>query len=211
MNNKVIKEACIGNLEDAKSFLENDKILIDRIETCSNLEKGGLTPNIEVFNYIKQKNIEQVVMIRNKDTFYIENQEDIKIMLNDIDKFLSLGARNFIFGYLDNENKIDKKTMEIFINKIKEKPNTTWSFHMAIDQVCDYDEAFKTLIDLKFIRVLTKGGKDVAINNPNKLLYLNETYGERIQILVGGKVTKDNYLEIKQKTKINQFHGTKIA
>lgn len=206
----LIKEACIGSLDEAKNFLEN-RILINRIETCSNLDKGGLTPSFEVFNYIKEKNVEQVVMIRNKDTFHIEDQSDIDIMLQDIDNFLSLGAKNFIFGYLDSNNKIDVKTMELFINKIKTKQNTTWSFHMAIDYVYDYDEAFETLIKLEFTRVLTKGGKGVAINNLDKLAYLNEKYGKKIQILVGGKVTKDNYIRIHNKTKINQFHGTKIA
>lgn len=82
---------------------------------------------------------------------------------------------------------------------------------MAIDEVDDYEKAFKTLIDLEFSRVLTKGGKDLAINNIEMIKKLNNFYNDKIEIIIGGKVTSENYLEICHETKINQVHGTKIA
>lgn len=82
---------------------------------------------------------------------------------------------------------------------------------MAIDAANDYDQAFQTLIDLGFTRVLTKGGQNPAIHNLENLQRLNQSYGDQIEIIVGGKVTEANYQIIIEKTGIKQVHGVKIA
>ena len=82
---------------------------------------------------------------------------------------------------------------------------------MAIDAVEDYDQAFQTLIELQFQRVLIKGGLQPAMHNLKQLKILNAKYGQQIQILVGGQVTKDNYQKICQATGIKQAHGRLIA
>lgn len=82
---------------------------------------------------------------------------------------------------------------------------------MAIDLVDNYFEEINKLINLGFTRILTKGGSGPAIENVENLKKINDKYGNKIEILVGGKVTKDNYLEIEKQTKIRQFHGREIA
>ncbi len=211
MSTKIIREACIDSKESVDYYLKhlND---FERFETCSDLSQGGLTPTLELYQYIdKSCDKEQVIMIRNKNTFIIDSNNDLEIMKNQINDFLSLGARYFIFGYVTKDKKIDIDACKQLIDVVKSKPNTTWNFHMAIDEVENYNEAFETLISLGFTRVLTKGGKSIALDNINNLKNINEKYGNKIEILVGGKVTKDNYIEINKKTNITQFHGTRIA
>ena len=211
---KIIKEACIGSLSDAKKYLETDKInLIDRIETCSDLDQGGLTPDLETFNYIKNKNIDQVIMIRRSKHFIIQSQDELNQLILDLNFYLDQGAKSFIFGYLNDKNEIDIDTCKTLINEIKKRNNADlkWVFHMAIDEVDNYEKAFETLIDLEFSRVLTKGGKNLAINNIDRIKKVNNLYNEKIEIIIGGKVTSENYLKICHQTNINQVHGTKIA
>lgn len=207
---KIIIEACIGSYEDAKRILEKENKIVNRFETCSNLDQGGYTPDIKTFEYIKNKNVEQVVMIRNKNTFFIE-EDDLNILKQQISMFLDIGAKHFIFGYITQDKKIDINTCLELINIIKQKENTTWSFHMAIDEVENYFQEINILIDLQFTRILTKGGKKEAINNIKNLKKINKKFGKRIEIIVGGKVTKDNFQLLSKKTKIRQFHGTKIV
>lgn len=209
---KLIKEACIGNIKDVKKYL--DKLdQIDRFETCSKLNLGGLTPSKRTFKFIvnKANNLDQIVMIRTNNSFTIKNDNEIKKLKKHIKKFLKLGAKNFIFGYLTDDNKIDIDTCKKLIDVIKREKNTTWNFHMAIDLVDSYFEEIDKLINLGFTRILTKGGSGPAIENVENLKKINEKYGNKIEILVGGKVTKDNYLEIEKQTKIRQFHGREIA
>lgn len=206
---KLIKEACIDNIDSVNLALNSGKI--SRFETCSNLNEGGLTPDMEVFEYIQNNcDFDQIIMIRPTNTFIVNDESEVETMKLQILNFLNKGGRHFIFGYIDQNRNIDWKICEQLIAIIKTYSNTTWSFHMAIDEVNDYDKAFKELIQHKFVRVLTKGGQGAAVNNLQKLKYLQTTYGKEIEILVGGKVTKDNYEYIHEQTNICQFHGTKI-
>ena len=64
-------------------------------------------------------------MIRNKNTFIIDSNNDLEIMKNQINDFLSLGARYFIFGYVTKDKKIDIDACKQLIDVVKSKPNTT--------------------------------------------------------------------------------------
>lgn len=96
------------------------------------------------------------------------------------------------------------------INEVKKVGNTSYCFHMAIDEVQNYDKAFKTSIALGFKRVLTRGGKYSAIKNIDNLKRLSDLYGDKIEIIVGDKIDFNNYKWIHDETKIKQFHGRKI-
>lgn len=207
----IIKELCIGSIQDVKNKF--DKLnSVNRFETCSRLDVGGLTPDFATFQYIKENtNIDQVVMIRNKDTFYIEDENDINVMVKSIEDFAKLGAKNFIFGYLTKDNEIDLVNIKKLVNKVKTIENATYSFHMAIDLVNDYSKSINELIDLGFKRILLKGGKNQALDNIENLSNLQNKFGDKIQLLVGGKVNKDNYLKVIELTNIKQVHGREIV
>ncbi|MGL5438319.1 MAG: copper homeostasis protein CutC [Metamycoplasmataceae bacterium] len=201
---KIVLEACIDNEEAAKKFIERR---VDRFETCSRLDKGGLTPTIELFNYIKtNSDIKQVVMIRTNENFSANIFEIMK-MKKQIKDFKEIGADSFIFGFI-KDDELDIKTLKKLIEAVGDKE---YCFHMAIDKLGHYKKNIQILIDLGFKRVLLKGGNSPAINNMKKISELINLFSEKIEILVGGSVTKDNWKEIAEKTKANQFHGTKIA
>ncbi len=200
----ITKEACIDNLETAKYFIEKK---VDRFETCHDLSKGGLTPKIELFNYIKNNsNIHQVIMIRTNDNFFA-NKDEITLMIDQINEFKSNGATEFIFGFINENNEIDINACKTLIKNLD---GCKYDFHMAIDSLSNYKRDFPILIEMGFNRVLTKGGNSSAINNIDSIKDIIKEFGDKIEILIGGSVTKDNYEEITSLTKATQVHGTKI-
>ncbi|MGL5590533.1 MAG: copper homeostasis protein CutC [Metamycoplasmataceae bacterium] len=203
--NKIIKEACVETIESAKYFIEKG---VDRFETCYDLTKGGLTPRIELFEYIKNNsNIHQVVMIRTNENFSASDDE-INIMIKEIETFKKIGATEFIFGFINKNNEIDTEACEKLIRNLD---GCKYDFHMAIDSLQNYKRDLPILIKMGFTRVLTKGGKSAAINNTKVIKEIIKDFGNRIEILVGGSVTKDNVNEIMKLTGATQFHGTKIV
>ncbi|MGL5308900.1 MAG: copper homeostasis protein CutC, partial [Metamycoplasmataceae bacterium] len=123
----IIKEACVETIEGAKYFIEKN---VDRFETCFDLTKGGLTPKIELFEYIKNNsNIHQVVMIRTNDNFSV-NENEINIMIKEIEAFKRIGATEFIFGFINKNNEID---IDACKKLIKQLDGCKYDFHMAID------------------------------------------------------------------------------
>ncbi|MGL5205307.1 MAG: copper homeostasis protein CutC [Metamycoplasmataceae bacterium] len=203
--NKIIKEACVETIEGAKYFIEKG---VNRFETCYDLTKGGLTPKIELFEYIKNNsNIHQVVMIRTNDNFSV-NDDEIKQMIQEIKKFKSIGATEFIFGFINKKNEIDIDACKKLIRNLD---GCKYDFHMAIDSLQNYKRDIPILIEMGFTRILTKGGTSAAINNTKVIKEIISEFGDKIEILVGGSVTKDNLDEIIKLTGANQFHGTKIV
>lgn len=203
MDKKIILEGCIDNINEIDDFYRKG---IDRLELCSNLAKGGLSPKYNVVKYALDKNIDSVIMLREKSNFSLTHIDYLKIK-NRIKKYRKLGATKYIFGFVKN-NEIDINTCKKIISLLKQ--NETYSFHMAIDETKDYDKSINQLIDLGFSWVLTKGGKDQALNNLNSLKNIVSKYDSRIKILVGGKVTHQNWEKIYKETCATWFHGRQI-
>ncbi len=201
--NKIILEGCIDSQKDAKYFADHQ---IDRLEVCSLLEMGGLSPEIELVNYcINELKVDSVIMLRNRNDFDFE-EYDLDIFKDQVREYKKVGGKHFIFGFNLN-GKVDVNACEKIITLLK---GCTYSYHMAIDETADIFESIETLIKLGFTRVLTKGGQGIAEKNLNTLKQLIHKYGDKIQILVGGKVTKGNWEKIKDYTGASQFHGRKI-
>ncbi|MGL4343490.1 MAG: copper homeostasis protein CutC [Metamycoplasmataceae bacterium] len=201
---KIIKEACIDSLEQAKYFIQKN---VDRFETCSSLDKGGLTPDISLFNYIKNNsNIEQVVMLRTNEFFNISDKE-MEVLISQINIFKKNGAKSFIFGFIDEKNELDTKNIDRLIEELKD---CEYNFHMAIDVLGNYEKNIPILIEKGFTRILLKGGQGPAINNISSLKNIVKKFSDKIEILIGGSVTRDNFEDICKLTKANQVHGTKI-
>ena len=148
-------------------------------------------------------------MIRNSESFVLKDKNKINEFIFQIRKFLSLGAIKFIFGYINENKKIDISLCKRLINEVKKVDNTWYCFHMTIWSSKLW-WPFKTSIALGFKRVLTRDGKHSAIKNIDNLKRLSDLYEDKIEIIVGGKVNFNNYKWIHDENKIKKFHGRKI-
>src|SRR5699024_520519 len=181
----------------------------DRIELCDNLMEGGTTPSYGTILQAKKKlNFNIFVIIRPRGGNFVYTEEEISIMEKDIELCKKVEVDGVVFGILTEDNKIDEEQNKRLIEKAEGLDIT---FHMAFDEIENSEEAIDTLVGLGVSRILTKGGKGKAINNLDKLKELVECAGDDITILAGGGVTKDNYMEIINKTGIKEVHGSKIV
>lgn len=180
----------------------------DRIEFCSEIQLGGLTPNIEEFRYLKSVYRKPIyVMIRPKGGSFLYSDYEFEVMKNDVLEFKKSGADGFVFGVLTSGNTIDPEKNKILVELAGEVPCT---FHRAVDRTPDLEKAIKTLIDLGFKTVLTSGGKSSAMEGKENLKMLVEKYSDQIDVLIGGGVRSGNISELKNFTKGTHFHSSAI-
>lgn len=203
MKNKIIKEVCVDNFVNVEMAIYHKA---ERIEICSNLSKGGLSPDLDLCQILLKHKMNVVVMLRTNDGFHITKEELVNLKIS-VQAYIDIGVTDFIFGWVNN-NTIDIESCQEIISCFQNKE--TYSFHMAIDEMPNYDRNIKTLINLGFKRVLTKGGTGSAIENLENLEKLVSLYDDKITIVIGGKVTKNNWEEIREATGASQFHGTKL-
>lgn len=199
-------EACVGNYKEAKRAAE---LGADRIELCDNLAEGGTTPSYGTIVQCKNDidvDINVIIRPRGGDFFYSE--EELNIMKRDIELCKNLGVNGVVFGFLKSDNTLDFKTTKKFVELSKPLSIT---FHMAFDEIEDKFDAIDKLIELGVDRILTKGGEKSAFFNKETLKNLVEYANDKIIILPGGGVSKENYMELEEYTKAKEFHGSKIV
>ncbi|MDR1567183.1 MAG: copper homeostasis protein CutC [Streptococcaceae bacterium] len=209
----VIKEFCAENFTDIpRAIAAGSK----RIELCDNLTVGGTTPSFgvidEVVKYAHDNDATVMTMIRPRGGNFVYSDLEIKIMEVDILKAVELNSDGVVFGCLTAENLIDVEAMETLLLAAG---GAQVVFHMAFDLI-PRDAQFKAvdwLIKHGVTRILTHGNtSEYSIEaGLSQLKALIDYADGRIEILVGGGVTYQNYQAVVEATGTNQVHGTKIV
>ena len=206
VNKEILLEACVGSFKEAKRA---EELGANRIELCENLKEGGTTPSFGTILISKKiLKIPIAVMIRPRGGNFIYTSEEIEIMKEDILICKKLEVESVVFGVLTKDNLIDVALLKDLIQLCRPLKIV---FHMAFDEIENKLEALKLLIECGVERILTKGSKTNAIDGINTLKILVENNQNKIIIVAGGGVTKDNYIKILNEATVSQCHGTKIV
>ena len=207
MINNIKFEVCISNAEDA---IIASKYPIDRIELVTNIEVGGLTPNIETIKYLKQ-NISTPIccMDRSRGGDYCYTQSEKEAMLIDAKNMLDAGADGIVFGFINRDNTVDIEYTKKMVSLIHSY-NKEAVFHRAFDVPKDIENTIQLMIELQVDRVLTSGQApfENIIDGAKDIKQINEKYGDKIQILFGGGVRISNVNEIINISNVKQIHAT---
>ena len=197
----MIKEACVETFEEA---VLAEKRGANRIELCSDLANDGLTPTFELMKKtISKLKIPVMVMIRPRAGNFIYTEKEIDEMKSEIDLAKKAGAAGIVFGPLTSENKIDFKNTKILADYASPLPVT---FHKAIDEMKNPVDGVIELLKIKnIIRILTSGGLPTAFEGQSTIREMIKTAGDKIIILVAGKVLDSNVEEIRNRFKQKGF------
>ena len=208
MKAKPIFEACVETLEQA---ILAEKCGADRIELCSDLSVGGLTPNMALIREIQKSiNIPVMAMARPRSGDFVHsNKEQVEIK-KAIDCFKQIGIRGVVLGFLTRENKIDLALTQAMVTYAFPLEVT---FHKAIDLTPDPIASVKELAQevngLK--RILTSGGLKTAYSGRHNLKKMIAAAGERFTIIAAGKVTNGNWRDLHQFINAKEYHGRRIV
>lgn len=197
---KINIEVCCGNILDVVLAA---KCKVDRIELNSALELGGLTPSYRTFIHAKKLGIPLMVMIQSRNAGFCYSEEEYITMLKDARWFIENGTNGLVFGFLDQNGNVDHKRVKEMMSIIG---NKTSVFHIAIDNCINMEKSIKELIDLGVNRLLTAGGIGDIDDNQERLKMLENTYGDKIEILPGGRVTKRNVGSLIKNCNLKQVH-----
>ncbi len=203
----MIREACVESFEEA---VIAEKRGADRIELCSDLANDGLTPSSELMQKAcSTLKIPVMVMIRPRAGGFVYSEIEIEQMKAEVELAKNVGASGVVFGLLTSENKIDIENTQILADYARPLPVT---FHKAIDVLQNQIEGVKDLMKIENIkRILTSGGKPTAREGKEVIREMIKTAGNKITILVAGKVLDSNIDEIQELTGGTEFHGRRIV
>ena len=183
----MIIEVCAESYEYA---LKAEKAGADRIELCKDLHLDGITPDYEsAKKTIDSLNIPVFILIRPREGDFVYSNEEFELMKQDIVKFKEMGCKGIVSGVLNNDKSIDiERTQEL----VELSKPLEFTFHRAFDIVKDPVEEIENLIKMGVDRVLTSGQKEKAIDGLVFLEQLNNISNNRIVIMPGSGISKNN-------------------
>ena len=178
----------------------------DRIELCANLAEGGTTPS---YVHIKQCreafSVLIYTIIRPRGGDFLYTNEEFDIMLQDVKLCKQLGCDGVVIGLLNKDGSIDIKRTATLVAAAYPLGVT---FHRAFDRCRDPFEAMEQLIGIGCERILTSGQKPVAPEAATLIAQLNRAADERIIIMPGSGVRKENIRLLAEQTGCVEFHSS---
>lgn len=197
-------EVCVDSLASARAAIAGGA---DRLELCSVLCCGGLTPHADLLRQIrKESNIELRCMIRPRPGDFLYSPEEIQLMLLQIWHLRQIGADGFAFGCLDEEGYLDQQALCPLIEAAQEKKLT---LNRAFDGSRDLLRSYEVAASLGFSTVLTSGGEATCMKGRKtigKLLDLHKKQGGP-EVMVGSGIRSDVIHQLrKELPEVKNFH-----
>ncbi|MGS0525134.1 copper homeostasis protein CutC [Zobellia nedashkovskayae] len=187
----MLVEVCANSLQSA---LNAQKAGAHRIELCSEIAVGGITPSYGLLKSVRERiSIPIHILIRPRSGDFTYSPDDLAIMKENIALCAKLGFDGIVSGVLKTDFSLDiDRTEEL----IKASGNLKFTFHRAFDWV---KEPFETLSQLEALNVdyiLTSGQQKSA---PEGLDLLNRLHkkASTCTIMPGGGVRPTNVLDFK--------------
>lgn len=178
----------------------------DRVELCSGLELGGLTPSMGQIAQVRERlSIPVYVLIRPRAGDFLYDDDELETMQRDIEGCLSLGCDGVVFGVLDAEARVDVARCKPLLSAAGGMGVT---FHRAFDMTRDLQQALDDVVTLGAERVLTSGAAASAMAGAGTIGRLIERAAGRIAVMPGAGITAANVAGLAKATGAMEFHAS---
>ena len=195
-------EVCIDNLAGLDACIKGNA---DRIELCSSLIHGGLTPEIDLMRRASNAAIPVRIMVRPKSGNFHYSSTDLKQMKNDIDMARSFGFEGVVFGAILVNGSIDQTFLEKLVTHAFGLKKT---LHRAIDTISSPVGAVNIAINLGFDCILSSGGYATANEGLLVLKEMHSIARGKIEIMPGSGVNPENAQKIAKSSNFNWLHSS---
>ena len=178
-------EVCVDSLASARAAIAGGA---DRLELCSALAVGGLTPYAELLKQIRREsNIPVRCLMRPRAGDFLYTTEEIAMMAAQIRQLKVAGADGFVIGCLTAQGELDEHAMAPLMDAVG---GAGLTLHRCIDVSRDPCQTYLDAAQLGFDTVLTSGAASnclAGMGAIQKLLNLQDIH-RGPEVLIGAGV-----------------------
>lgn len=194
-------EICVDSLESA---IIAEAAGAGRIELCSALSEGGITPSAGLVEAVRNNiSIEVNVIIRPRGGDFLYSDNDFSVMRRDVERAGEAGADGVVTGILNRDGTVDVERTALLAEYAAPMQLT---FHRAFDMCREPKKGLEDIISAGAARILTSGQARTAIEGASVIKELVATAGERIIIMPGSGITEYNVALLATTTGAREYH-----
>jgi copper homeostasis protein len=177
-----------------------------RVELCTGLELGGLTPSPALISIARDRlRIPLYVLIRPRAGDFVYSDSECEVMLGDIEHCVRAGCDGVVLGVLDAQGDLDRARCQALIDAAGPLGVT---LHRAFDLTRDPAAALEAAIALGCERLLTSGTQARAIDGAATIRALLAQAAGRIGVMPGAGVDSGNIAALAAATGAREFHAS---
>ena len=180
-----VLEVCVDSLASAQAAVQGGA---DRLEFCSALALGGLSPYAELLQQIKRRwDIPVRCLMRPRAGDFLYTPDEIELMCAQIETLRQCGADGFVLGALTPDGDLDTEALQPMLAACGDLPRT---LHRCIDVSRDPAATYRSAAALGFDTVLTSGAAAACTGGEEvlrKLLQLRDAENAP-EVLIGAGV-----------------------
>lgn len=219
-------EVCAGSVQTALAALTSGA---DRLELCASLEVGGTTPSAGTLQVVlEHAPVDVRVMIRPRGGDFRYGDAEIAAMLHDIDQLRTCPnpqqvGLGIVTGAMTPDGGPDRTALRRLVQAAGDLPVI---LHKSIDRMiaavlaehgADHaldpdirlemiDPLLRRLVDTGLRGVLTSGGALDADGGADLVTRMQQHYGDRLEIILGGGVRAQNATRLAAVTGVPAVH-----
>ncbi len=198
----MLLEVCVEDIAGLKAAVEGGG---DRIELCSALPLGGLTPSAGLMAAAARMPVPAYAIIRPRAGSFVYSADELDIMKRDIDAARAASLPGVVLGASQPDGQLDIDALTTLTAHAEGLGKT---LHRAFDLVPDVEEAVDTAVGLGFERILTSGGTKTAAEGLVMLEQSIAAAAGRISIMPGSGVTLATVARLWPRLRISEIHAS---
>lgn len=201
----ILLEVCVDDIAGLEAAAAGGA---DRIELCSALSAGGLTPSAGLMARAADMDIPVYAMIRPRSGDFIHTPAELDIMARDIEAARAAGLEGVVFGANLPDGRLDRAALSFLCERAGDLPMT---LHRAFDLAPDIGEAVEVAVRLGFRRILTSGGRKTAAEGIDGLKRTVAAAKGRIAIMPGSGVNTETAAALLAAVPFREIHASCAA
>lgn len=195
-------EVCVGDPESLAAAIEGGA---DRIELCSALELGGLTPTPGLLALAARSPVPVYALVRPRGGGFVFSAPERDAMRADIAAIRAAGLAGVVLGASQMDGSLDTEALRELTAASAGLGRT---LHRAFDLVPDIPAAVETAVALGFERILTSGRARRAIDGAADLARAHAAAAGRIAIMAGSGLGPRNVAALLERVPLGEVHGS---
>jgi len=197
----LVVEICADSVESA---IIAEASGAGRIELCSALVEGGVTPSAGLIDSVRRNTgIKLHVLIRPRSGDFLYTDNEFSVMRRDIDMAGELGADGIVTGILNSDGTIDTERTAVLAEYATPMSLT---FHRAFDLCRDPKKGLEDIIAAGAARLLTSGQAKSALDGSVMIKSLIKDAAGKIVVMPGGGIDEYNIALLAAGTGALEYH-----